>query len=407
MAIMIKQPELLAPAGSLAKLKYALDYGADAVYLGLPDFSLRAKTGFSLTDVKQGIEYAQALKKKVYITVNIFAHQKQMGSIEKHLKVVKSLKPDAVIVSDPGVLSLCQKIMPKIDIHLSTQANTLNAEAASFWLKQGVKRIILGRECSLKDIKAIHKAVPKMELEVFVHGAMCLSYSGRCYLSAWFNARSANQGMCTQPCRWEYGVEITEPKRPEQKFRVEANGTGTYILNSKDLALIEYLSVLKRAGVSCFKIEGRTKSIYYLAVATRAYRLAIEGGDVKELKRELDKIDNRGYTTGFLLGLEEGLREEFATSKASCDWEFAGEVITVKRSAEQNLVKVKVHNTLKQTDLVELVTPKQVFMIKIKRIITSKGESVSEVHGGTKDSFMLELDNNYDIAARSIIRRKK
>src|SRR3989344_6102160 len=240
------KPELLAPAGSLKKLKIALAYGADAVYIGLPAYSLRAQTDFNLKDIKTGIEYAHQLGKKVYITINIFAHNRHLKLLPAYLK------------------QLVKKILPKVAIQLSTQMNTLNYEAVRFWQEQGVKRIILGREATWADIKEIHRKVPKMALEVFVHGAMCLSYSGRCYLSAWLSKRSANLGLCTQPCRWNYKIYLEEQLRPGQMMPIEADDQGTYLMNSKDLNLIDHLNELIKAGVVFFKIEGRTKSIYYL-----------------------------------------------------------------------------------------------------------------------------------------------
>ena len=428
-----KIPELLAPAGDLEKLKYAFDYGADAVYLGLPAYSLRAQTGFDMKSIGVGIKYAHKLDKKVYVTINIFAHNRHIKELPTYLRQLKKLNPDAVILSDLGVLMLIKKYLPKVKIHLSTQANTLNSEAVKFWHKQGVSRIILGREVSLKDIKEIHQTVPKMELEVFVHGAMCMSYSGRCYLSAWLNSRSANLGLCTQPCRWEYKIFLEEGLRPGQMIPIEADDKGTYIMNSKDLCLIDYLDELKKAGVMSFKIEGRTKSIYYLATVVKAYRQAFQRitqntkhkTHNKDLKLELDKIDNRGYTTGFLLGNEVG-RQEFKTSKAMSDWEFVGEIVKIdnyslaviprERSDRGDPVEsenflqtifIKVHNVLKLGDEVEIMTPSENYKVKIKELINEKGDKVKSAHGGTKEIFKIEIPVQYDIVEKSLIRKKK
>lgn len=406
--------ELLAPAGDLEKLKYAFAYGADAVYLGLPAFSLRAKTGFDLKSIKAGVDYAHQLKKKVYVTINVFAHNRHIRLLPEHLKKLKRINPDAVILSDPGVLNLVKKYLPKTDIHLSTQMNTLNYEAVKFWQQQGVKQIILGREATLKDIREIHQQVPKMELEVFVHGAMCMSYSGRCYLSAWLNGRSANEGLCTQPCRWEYKVYLEEGLRQGEMMPIEADEQGTYIMNSKDLCLIEYLDELKKAGVISFKLEGRTKSRYYLAMVVKAYREALDKKlkkpEIKKLKRELLKIDNRGYTTGFLLGNEEYTRQEFKTSKAVSAWEFVGEVVN-SRNLENNKSKkqiyFKAHNALKAGDVVELVTPENCYKIKMKKIFDSKGNLAQEVHGGTEEIFSFELSEKYEVVERSVLRKLK
>lgn len=413
-------PELLAPAGDLKRLQYALAYGADAVYLGLPDFSLRAKTGFDLESLQNGIAYAHDAGKKVYVTINIFAHEEQLKALPAFLKKLKSVRPDAIILSDAGILNLVKKHLPKTPVHLSTQANTLNAEAVKFWQKNGVKRIILGREATLSDIKKIHAAVPKMELEVFVHGAMCMSYSGRCYLSSWLNGRSANEGSCTQPCRWQYRMYLEEPLRPGELMPIEEDGQGAYVLNSKDLCLIEYLPELIKAGVCSVKIEGRTKSHYYVAAAVRVYREAIDvcaswtefetnltppnllfqkgeertknssvcslslrkgglGRVLKKLKSELLKIDNRGYTTGFLLGNEGTSRQNFRSSKAVGQCQLAGEVVEVKNG----LVFFRAHNVWRATEPAELLTPADYYKLKVKEFFDDKGQSIKEVHGGT------------------------
>ena len=396
--------ELLSPAGDLSKLKYAFAYGADAVYLGLPDFSLRAKTGFDFKDLKQGIELAHKMKRNVFVTVNIFAHNHQIAKLPWFLKKLQKVKPDAVIISDAGVLNLIKKYLPKVPIHLSTQANTLNFEAVKFWQKNGVKRIILGREVSLKDIKEIHQKVPKMELEVFVHGAMCMSYSGRCYLSAWLNQRSANEGSCTQPCRWNYKLYMEEPLRPGVMIPLEEDEKGIYILNSKDLCLIDYLDKLIAVGVKSFKIEGRTKSQYYVSVATRAYRLMLDNLNnskiKKEAREELLKIDNRGYMTGFLLG-DEGLkRQEFQTSKQKSDWQFVGEIIDQKG----DIIFFKPHNMLRAGEDLELLTPQKCYKIKVKEFLGSDGETLEEVHGGTDKIYSFK--SNFKNISLGLIRKK-
>ena len=382
-----KKLELLAPAGDLEKLKYALAYGADAIYCGLPDFSLRAKTGFDLSSLKEGVAYAHSLKKKVYLTVNIFAHNSQLKQLRFFLKDIKAINPDAIILSDPGVLQMIQKGLPKMPIFLSTQANTLNIEAVKFWQKQGVKRIILGREINLQDIKEIHQAVPKMELEVFVHGAMCLSYSGRCYLSAWLNKRSANEGLCTQPCRWEYKVYLEEKMRPGELMPVEEDQNGMYFLNSKDLCLIDHLKELRDAGICSFKVEGRTKSIYYVAVVTRAYRLAINSLAARrpnnDFKKEIYKIENRGYTTGFLLGQQGLARQNFSSTKTQSSWQMVGQIVDVKKSHGQQLVYFRPHNVLRTRDSLELLTPQNCYKIKLKEFFNDRGDKLKEVHGGT------------------------
>ena len=395
-----KTLELLAPAGDPEKLKYALAYGADAVYLGLPEFSLRAKTGFDFTSLKKGIAYAHGKKKKAYVTINIFAHESQLKILPQFLKKLKVCQPDAIILSDVGVLELVKKYLPRVSIHLSTQANTLNSAAVRFWQKSGVKRIILGREATLADIKKIHTAVPRMELEVFAHGAMCMSYSGRCYLSAWLSNRSANEGLCTQPCRWNYRIYLEEPLRPGQMIPLEEDNHGTYILNSKDLCLIDYLSDLAKAGVTSFKIEGRTKSVYYVSVVTKIYRSALDvfnkirdtklrNKEIKKLRKELDKIDNRGYTTGLLFGTEGATRQNFKTSKAKSDWQLVGQVVKM----EKDEVFFRPHNAWRAGEASELLTPGNCYRIKVKEFFGDRGEKIKEAHGGTKKIYSFVINN--------------
>ncbi|MFA6526291.1 MAG: U32 family peptidase C-terminal domain-containing protein [Candidatus Buchananbacteria bacterium] len=406
----IKKIELLAPAGDFTRLKYALAYGADAVYLGLPEFSLRAKSGLNFATFKESVAYAHKLKKKVkkkvYVTVNIFAHEEHIKSLPKFLRQLKDCQPDAIILSDPGVLMLVKNILPKMPIHLSTQANTLNSEAVKFWQKNGVKRIILGREVSLEDIKTIHKAVPKMELEVFVHGAMCMSYSGRCYLSKEFSNRNANLGACTQPCRWQYKLYAEEVTRPGRLFEIEEDSKGMYFMNSKDLCLVDYLDDLVKAGVLSFKIEGRTKSHYYVSSVVRAYREALDNlGDKKILadaKVELTKIDNRGYTTGFLIPIDPLKRQNFDSSKAQGDWQVAGEIV----GEAGGMAEIKIHNSLSIDDNVEILTPRAVRKIKIKEILNKTGEKITEAHGGTADTYFIKLPKGIN-TEWGMLRKKK
>jgi len=401
----MNKPELLAPAGNLKKLQYALAFGADAVYCGIPDFSLRVRINqFDLKSLKVGIDYAHKLGKKVYVTTNIFAHNKHLDKLEKHLKILKTLKPDALIISDPGIIKLAQKICPKIEIHLSTQANCTNWQSAKFWYDQGVKRIILGREVTLKEIKEIHKKVPKVQLEVFVHGAMCMSYSGRCLLSKYYTNRSANLGDCTQPCRWQFRHFIGEVTRPDDLLEIEEDDRGTYIMNSRDLCLIEYLDQLKKAGVMSFKIEGRAKSIYYLANTVKVYREVIDSKktikDFKTFIAELKKTQNRGYTKGFLFGKEE-VEQEVNKSHDDCAWEFCGEVVDYK----DGVAKVQVHNQLKVGDRVELIPPKEKNLdMRIKTLEDKNYQEIQEAHGGQETIVYLAMKE--PVASRTLLRRR-
>jgi len=407
----VKKLELLAPAGDLEKLKYALAYGADAAYLGLPEFSLRAKTGFDFNSLREGIAYARGKKKKVYVTINIFAHEQQLRILPQFLKKLKANPPDAIILSDAGVLELVKKQLPRVPVHLSTQANVLNSETVKFYYKNGVRRIILGREATLEDIRKIHAAVPRMELEVFVHGAMCMSYSGRCYLSAWLSDRSANEGLCTQPCRWNYRVYLEEPLRPGKMIPIEEDAQGTYIMNSKDLCLVDYLSDLAQAGVTSFKIEGRTKSVYYVAAVARAYRQVLENLKNKKVlaqaKKDLQKIDNREYTAGFLFGIEGASRQNFKTSKAKSDWQFVGQVIKAqKRKNTKILIYFRPHNMLRAGKPLELLTPDNCYRIKVKEFYDDKGGKIKEVHGGTKKTYSFAINGKIKDLQWGLLRKK-
>ncbi|MFZ2969898.1 MAG: U32 family peptidase, partial [Minisyncoccia bacterium] len=387
---MKKNFELLAPAGSYEKMIYAFEFGADAVYAGLPDFSLRARINkFDQSSINEAINYAHEKNKKIYITVNIFAHNRHITELEKYLKLLKKNPPDALIASDIGVIELIRKILPGIKIHLSTQANTTNWRAVKFWKKYGVDRIILARELSLEEISEIHKKVPNIELEYFIHGAMCMSYSGRCLLSAWKVGRSANLGDCAQNCRWNY--HLVEEKRPSEFIPVEQDMHGTYLLNSKDLCLIEHLDKLKGAGISSFKIEGRAKSVYYLSQVVKAYRSALDldANDAKKkikirkLKGDVSKLLNRTFTSGFLFGECKSRGQEVNFSHINEEYSFVGEVVETKneklkmstfgRSAvggknensedkiynlNSSLVKIKVHNALYVGDKIEIIQPK-------------------------------------------------
>ena len=301
-------PELLAPAGNLEKLTAALDYGADAVYLGMDRFSLRAQTGIlALEDLTRACGLAHAAGARIYLTLNAFLRPDEEDECRKLLTELRSLPLDAYIVADPGLLALARRIDPERALHLSTQANTCNAAAAQFWQSAGVKRLNLARELTLADIQAIRASAHEVELEVFVHGAMCIAYSGRCLLSAAMTGRNANRGECAQSCRWEYSVR--ESQRPEMLYPIEEDRRGSYLFNSHDLCLVEYLPELIDAGVDSLKIEGRMKSAYYVAAVTRVYRAALDAfrQDPEayrydpQWRRELEKVSHRPYGTGFLL----------------------------------------------------------------------------------------------------------
>ncbi|MFZ5591349.1 MAG: peptidase U32 family protein [Bacillota bacterium] len=307
-----RKPELLAPAGDLEKLQAAVLYGADAVYLGGKSFGLRARAGnFDLEEMRRGIDFAHSHGVAVYVTVNIFAHQADLRQLPVYLRAVQEAGADALIVADPGVLDLAREITPRLPVHLSTQANTTNSRAVRFWAGQGVKRVVLARELSLDEIREIRRE-NDVELEVFVHGAMCMAYSGRCLLSNYLTGRDANRGDCAQACRWRYA--LCEEKRPGEYMPVYEDERGSYILSSRDLCLLPYLPQLIAAGVDSLKIEGRVKSVHYVATVVAVYRQAIDSYwhdpaafQVRpEWLDELGKVSNRDYTSGFLLGGDPG-----------------------------------------------------------------------------------------------------
>jgi len=417
----MKKLELLAPAGNEQKMKTAFAYGADAVYLGIPDFSLRVRINdFDLKGIKEGVKYAHSQKKKVYVTVNIFAHNKHLKKLPSYLKSLRALKVDALIVSDPGIINLIKKVWPQAEIHLSTQANCTNLEAVKFWAKQGLKRIILGREVTLREIKEIHRAVPKIELEYFVHGAMCMAYSGRCFLSKLILDRSGNLGDCAQPCRWEYDVMLRTGGHDEELELVEERH-GAYLLNSKDLCLIKYLKELTAAGITSFKIEGRAKSVYYQATVCGIYRRALDNLNKKitgaKFKEELDylykelgaKLVHRGYTTGFLLGTKAG--QNIVNSHNKSDWEFCGQVLKSEKVKNEKIsVYFQVHNTIKLGDTIEIIRPNyDIIKLELTSLWDAKtGAELKEAHGGGgAQTARLELDYKFGlIPALTVIRRK-
>ena len=299
-----QKPEILSPAGNPQKLRFAIDYGADAVYCALDRFGMRkAADNFTPETLANAIAYAHARGRKVYLTVNVMPHEYDLGDLPRFIEIADSLHPDAYIVSDPGVMDLLKSHAQNPEIHLSTQASTVNSAACKFWYRQGVKRIVLARELSLREIRQIRASIPDdLELEAFVHGAMCVSYSGRCLLSNYFAGRDANGGACAQPCRWKYFVH--EEKRPEDVISAEQDEYGTYLFSSRDLCMIEHVGDLIDAGINSFKIEGRVKSAYYTAAVTNAYRMALDGYLAGKpfdpaYKNEVESVSHREYATGY------------------------------------------------------------------------------------------------------------
>lgn len=357
----MKKVELLAPAGNLEKLKIAVKYGADAVYLGGKAFGLRAYAGnFSQLEIAEGIEFAHRHNAKVYVTANIFAHNDDLTDLVGYIKELEDSGVDGLIVSDPGIWLLLNKAGIKLDIHLSTQANTTNWASALFWQEQGIKRIVLARELGLEEIREIRKKV-KLELEVFVHGAMCISYSGRCLLSNYMAGRDANRGECAQPCRWNYA--LVEEKRPGNYYSLEEDERGSYVFNSQDLCLIEHIPELIKAGVDTFKIEGRMKSVHYVATVVSAYRKALDAYYTKPEEyrldprwyKELTKVSHRDYTTGFLFGKPKSTEHNYEDSSYLRHYDFVGLVKDYNKETGWAIVEQR--NNFKAGDSLEFYGP--------------------------------------------------
>lgn len=399
----MKKPELLMPAGNIEKLDYAINYGADAVYLGMVDFSLRSmRKGEIITqeNMKKAVDLAHSYGKKAYLTLNIYAFNEDIKNLYENLELIADAAPDSVIVSDFGILNIIRKELPQIDLHISTQTNTLNFEAVKFWRDFGAKRVILARELSIAQIKEIRAAVPDIELESFVHGSQCVSFSGRCLLSDYMTEgeRKANHGGCAQPCRWSY--KLLEETRPGQYFEIEQSERGTHILSPKDLALIEYIPQLIEAGVDSFKVEGRTKSLYYVSAVAKAYRMAIDAyfngeKDFSRFKQELLKVGNRGYTTGFYLNKPDGDGYSYDISKGLAGADFLFEFLDKK---DDNF-KVRIKNKIKKGDIVEIITPDEMFEAQVLEI--KDGDGFEQEIGNTNDEIYLNLSRkpeNYKYA---------
>ncbi|UUM12952.1 U32 family peptidase [Proteiniclasticum sp. QWL-01] len=332
------KPELLAPAGSLSKLKVAIDYGADAVYLGGNRLNLRAfADNFSDAEMQEGIEYAHSRGRKVYMTLNVFPHNEDLEGLEDYLRSVRDLGIDALIVSDPGIIMTCREVIPEMELHLSTQANNVNYRSAMFWHQNGVKRIVLARELTLEEIRDLIARTPDtLEIEAFVHGSMCMAYSGRCLLSSYMVGRDANRGECAQPCRYKY--YLVEEKRLDQPMEILEDERGTYIMNSKDLCMIQHIPELMESGIVSFKIEGRMKSEYYVAAIVKAYRAAMDAylADPANYRYDpkwmelLEKVSHRKYHTGFYFG--RGNSQIYESSTYVRDYDIVAAV--VRREAD-------------------------------------------------------------------------
>ena len=378
------------PAGNIEKMKYAYAYGADACYLGLVDYSLRTmRKGELITrqNLKSAIDTARALNKKAYLTLNIFAYDNDIESLENSIDVIKNANPHAIILSDFGIYRTVKKYLPDIDLHISTQTNILNIEAVKFWRDMGATRVILARELSLKQIEAIKKAVPDIEVEIFVHGSQCMSYSGRCLLSDYMTKgeRKANHGGCAQPCRWSY--KLLEETRPGEYYEIVQDERGSHILSPKDLCLVRYIKDLQNIGVDSFKVEGRTKSLYYVSAVTKAYRAVMDGKlDSKEAFCELKKVGNRGFTEGFFMGDNNSSSYSYEISKGLAGADF----LCIFLEKKDNLYKVIIKNKMLLGDEFEIITPDYNSRAKVVSITNKDGEKTEVAN--TNDEVWMELE---------------
>jgi len=380
---MRKQLELLAPAGNFEKLKFAVAYGADAVYFSGKTFGLRAfSDNFTAEEMVEAVRYLHRHQRAAYVTMNIVPHNEDLAAVESYLKFLQEAEVDAVIVSDPGLFRLVRRYAPELTIHVSTQANITNWSAAQFWCELGAKRLVLARELSLGEISTIRQAVPEAELECFVHGAMCISYSGRCLMSNYLTARDANRGECAQPCRWRYA--LVEEKRPGQFFPVLEDDRGTYVFNSKDLCMLPHLPDLLAAGVDSCKIEGRMKSVHYVATVIRTYRQAIDscledpaGYTVRpEWLAELGKVSHRPYTTGFYYGNPTEEDQIYGRNSYLHDSAFVG--VVQEYAADKGMALVEQRNHIRVGDVLEIVRPDQLSngQVQVTALFDEAGEPI-------------------------------
>ena len=407
----MRVPELLIPASSLEVLKTAVIFGADAVYIGGEAFGLRAKAkNFSMEDMKEGIQFAHEHNVRVYVTANILAHNGDLPGVEEYFKELKEIGPDALIISDPGVFMIAKRVCPEIEIHISTQANNTNYGTYRFWHELGAKRVVSARELSMKEIKEIRSNIPDdLEIETFVHGAMCISYSGRCLLSNYFTGRDANQGACTHPCRWKYAV--MEESRPGEYLPVYENERGTYIFNSKDLCMIGHIPDLIDAGIDSFKIEGRMKTALYVATVARTYRKAIDdylkdpGLYEKNMPWYLDQISNctyRQFTTGFFYGKPDSEAQIYDSNTYVKEYTYLG---IVGGSNAEGLYRIEQRNKFSVGETIEIMKPNgDNIKAKVLRIVNEEG---GEQESAPHPKQVLYIDLGVPMEQYDILRRKE
>ena len=394
--------ELLAPAGNYAKLKTALYFGADAVYLGGKNFSLRTfADNFTEEELSSAVTFAHAQNKKVYVTANVFARNADFAYLKDYFAFLQEVGVDGAIVSDPGAIYLAKQVAPKLSLHLSTQANTTNKYSVKFWKEEGLSRIVLARELSLKEISEIHEFVPDIELEAFVHGAMCISYSGRCLLSDYLDGRSSNRGACVQSCRWRYEMRALNATNGKSEWLpIEEDERGTYILNSKDLNMLAKLKEMEGAGISSFKIEGRMKSGYYLATVINAYRRLMDGQDFEISNAELANVAHREYTEAYAMG-SNSQTVNYADSQSKGEYIYIADVLGM----EEGCVVAEMRNRFKKGDLLEVLSPKDTFSktFVADEIYNSLGEGVEDAKL-VQEKYKIKCP--YPLEAGDYLRRK-
>ncbi len=403
--------ELLAPAGDLEKLKTAIDYGADAVYFGGEVFSLRAGAGnFSKEEMLEGIKYVHDHGKKCHLTLNIFPHNYDIDALEKYLHEIKDFGIDAFIVSDPGTIMMVKEIIPNAEIHLSTQANLTNYKTAEFWAKQGVKRVVMARELSLDEMITMREKIPaELDTEAFIQGAMCISYSGRCLLSNFMIQRDANKGECAHPCRWKY--KIIEEQRPGEEYPIEEDERGTYIMNSKDLCMIEHIPDLVKAGISSAKIEGRMKSAFYVATVVGVYRKAIDKyyEDPENYQfdpawlTELKKVSHRDFTTGFYYGKADNEAQNYETSAYTRDYDFIGKVLDFDE--DTMVATVEQRNKMVLGDDIEVFGPYTDFWEQ--KLDYLKDEDGNDLESAPHPQQILKIKMAHPVSKNFMLRKRK
>ena len=404
-------PELLCPASSLEVLKIAVIYGADAVYIGGEAFGLRAKAkNFTLEEMKEGIDFAHERGVKVYVTANILAHNDDLEGVRKYFHELKAIGPDALIISDPGVFMIAKEVCPEIEIHISTQANNTNYGTYQFWHKLGAKRVVTARELSLKELTEIRQNIPEdMEMETFIHGAMCISYSGRCLLSNYFTGRDANQGACTHPCRWKYS--IVEETRPGEYMPVYENERGTYIFNSKDLCMIEHIPEMLATGVDSYKIEGRMKTALYVATVARTYRKAIDDylespekyqANMPWYQEQISNCTYRQFTTGFFLGKPDESAQIYDNNTYLKEYTYLG---IVGECNEQGLYRIEQRNKFSVGETIEVMKPNgDNIEVVVKQILDEEG---NQMESAPHPKQVLYIDLGQPLDMYDILRRKE